>query len=76
MWEYHGYVLQMSLDYNGGNEYPKQGKVRTLPLPYLTKAPPKGRQGRVQEEGPAPPVGAKMRAKWPFWPCVGRAHGQ
>ena len=21
MWEYHGYVLQMSLDYNGGNEY-------------------------------------------------------
>ena len=23
MWEYHGYVLQMILDYNGGNECPK-----------------------------------------------------
>jgi len=36
MWEYHGYVLQTILDYNGGNEYPKH-------------RPKAVKQGRVQE---------------------------
>ena len=48
----HGYVLQMTLDYNGGNEYPKH------PPKAVKDASKKKRQR-------APSVGPKMRAKWP-----------
>ena len=62
MWEYHGYVLQMILDYNGGNEYPKH-------RPKAVKdASKKKRQRRLKVR--------KCAQNGRLWPCGGRAPGQ